>query len=99
VKLYLLQRVIGLVDGKSQVVIPVRAYETQEVAKEAAQLRTQALQQVCGCRLFDRQGDIGVSLVQFLQELGIHGFQHIVDIVEVHGSDIVAPKPPSIIIP
>jgi len=104
-KVYQLNRVLGGMDGKGQMVIPVRVYDSLETAKEAAKLRTAALQKFIRCRLIDQTGenrgvDTGVNLGQFLEELGIAGFQHVVDGHEVHAGELIAqPPPPSIIIP
>ena len=96
---YLLQRVLRMADGKTQIVTPIQAYENRSAAEDGAQLRTQALQQVIGCRLYDEQGDTGVSVTQFLRELGISAYQHVVDPIEVlDGKEILIPTP-TIILP
>jgi hypothetical protein len=99
-KLYLLSRVLGAADRKTQVVLPMRAFQTMEVAQQAAKLRTQALHDVMKCRLVHPvDGDLGITLGQFVDDLGIVAFQHVVDAIEVHEGDITVPEPPSIILP
>lgn len=98
-KLYLLSRVLGAADRKTQIVIPVRAFTSRETAQEASRLRTEAINELMSLHLVSEEGPAGLTFGQAVRELGIVGFQHIVDTVDVHDGDILAPPPPSIIIP
>jgi hypothetical protein len=97
--LYLVQCVLGAADGKSQMVIPIKAYKAKDTAEEAMRLRSEVLRQIVSCRIHDPQGDTGVTVAGFLRDLGLHGFNHVVDTISVHESDLLTAPPPSIIIP
>ena len=98
-KCHILNRAIASLDGRGRMVVPIKAFDSMGAAQQAARLRTEALQAMVGCQLLDRSGAVvGVSVAQLMQELGIHGFEHFIDTVELHGGELLQPAP-SIIIP
>ncbi len=98
-KIYVLQRVIGAVAGNARLVVPVMAFSSLSEASKAAAVHSDALRAAMRTRLHDEAGDTGLQLGRFLQDLGLSGFQHGVDELDLAEDKlIVTPDPPTILL-
>lgn len=97
-KAYLLSTVLGAVDRKGQMSVPLRAFSDKQAADDGARLRTQALEEMLRCRLIDPDGSDAGGLGEFVLSLGIQGWRHVVDTYEVADGGLIVPAAPSIII-
>lgn len=99
-EVFVMSRSVTALDGRARMTMPVRAFATKEAAHQACLLRTRALQEVLRMEVMTPSGGrSGLTVAAVLQEFGISGFEHFIDQVEQHESDLVAPPAPSIIIP
>jgi hypothetical protein len=96
-----LLRVLGATDGKGRLVIPVRTYERRSDAQEAKERVDRAMRHAMGAHVFEPisegQGrDMG-RLVDFLRELGISGYSHVIE--ELSIETLIAAPPSNLVIP
>lgn len=96
-----LQRVLGSRDGKTRIVIPVRTFQSRAEALEAKAKFDHGVKVSMAFRIFrptgDGEGQDMGSLAQYLKDIGLEGFVHVVEDIEVE-SIIQAPQS-SIVMP
>lgn len=96
-----LVRVLGMSDGKTRVVIPLRVYQTRQEAQEAKERLDAALRAATHWRVFEPvsegMGNDRGRVVEFLRELGVVGFNHAIE--EIAVQSLIETAQPSLIIP
>ena len=93
---HLLQRTLRIGDGM-EVVLSVSLFETPEEARRVSNELQHGMSGMLDCHLVRITGngtadDSGLTLRQFLVDMGLMGFKHSVKPVDIQGTAIVVPS-------